>query len=111
MYFGVDGLSISNKFEVDKNGNLIATGADISGIITATSGNIGGFDIVNGKLITGSYSIDSKGYYHMNNGSALLSSSDIPAQIGDLYRTNDVRFSVGSFFIDSSGNAYCLNTI
>ena len=37
MYFGTSGLSVKDKFKVDANGNLTATGANITGKITATS--------------------------------------------------------------------------
>lgn len=36
LYFGTDGLSIKNAFEVDANGKLTATGADITGSIKAS---------------------------------------------------------------------------
>ena len=45
-YFGNEGISITNKFKVSKTGNLtVASDADITGKITATSGKIGNFDI------------------------------------------------------------------
>lgn len=45
-YFGNEGISITNKFKVSKTGNLtVASDADITGKITATSGKIGSFDI------------------------------------------------------------------
>lgn len=37
MYFGNNGLSVSNKFKVDAAGNLAANGANITGAINATS--------------------------------------------------------------------------
>lgn len=40
-------LNINNKFIVNANGVLTAKGATIDGTITATKGNIGGFDINN----------------------------------------------------------------
>lgn len=42
MYFGTNGLSISDKFKVDSNGNMTASGVNISGSITATSGSFTG---------------------------------------------------------------------
>ena len=60
-YFGDDGLSVTNKFQVNSAGKLTATGADIEGKITATTGTIGGWNITStqinstssGGLITG----------------------------------------------------------
>lgn len=54
-YFGNSGLSVSDKFIVDSNGNMNATGATISGDITASSGKIGGYKIENGRLYNHMY--------------------------------------------------------
>ena len=40
-YFGINGLWVSDRFTVDSVGNLHATNADVSGVIKATSGEIG----------------------------------------------------------------------
>ena len=56
MYFGESGLSISDVFHVDNAGKLTATNADVKGVITATSGAIGGFTLLNGKLYTNGHS-------------------------------------------------------
>lgn len=50
MYFGISGLSISNKFKVSKEGILTCTDANVTGTINATAGNIGGCSIVDGTL-------------------------------------------------------------
>lgn len=47
MYFGDSGLSLSDKFKVTSGGALTAVDANITGIITATSGTIGGWNIGN----------------------------------------------------------------
>ena len=49
-----DGSFKSPNLSWDSNGNLIATGANISGQITATTGSIGKFTITDQWLITGS---------------------------------------------------------
>ena len=54
-YFGISGLSISDKFVVSSDGVLNATGATISGDITASSGKIGGYKIENGRLYNHMY--------------------------------------------------------
>lgn len=48
--FGIDGLKIKDAFYVDSTGVLKASGAEISGKITASEGSIGGFDI-NGSAL------------------------------------------------------------
>nr|DAE85349.1 MAG TPA: tail protein [Bacteriophage sp.] len=56
--FWAGGTNTSNaKFRVNHAGVLYATGANISGNITATSGTIGGCSISNGKLIVPSANI------------------------------------------------------
>ena len=52
-YFGKDGLSITNKFQVDSAGKLTATGADIGGKITATDGSIAGWQIGTSAIYRG----------------------------------------------------------
>ena len=44
-YFGDNGISITNKFKVDAAGALTATGANITGVITAESGTLGGWTL------------------------------------------------------------------
>ena len=41
LYFGTSGLSLGSNFKVDANGNLTASGANISGTITASSLYVG----------------------------------------------------------------------
>lgn len=64
-------------FHVGHNGYLYASNANISGVITATSGRIGGCDISNGKLIVPSANISGK-----------LNASQI--QIGDFTNYSDL---------------------
>ena len=49
-YFGNSGISITDKFKVDANGALTATGATISGVITATSGELGGWTLTSTSI-------------------------------------------------------------
>lgn len=64
-------------FHVGHNGYLYASNANISGVITATSGKIGGCDISNGKLVVPSANISGK-----------LNASQI--QIGDFTNYSDL---------------------
>ena len=66
MYFGTSGLSVSNKFYVDSNGNLTCTGgASIKGTITADGGQIGNWYI---DTNTGSPT-SKKGYLYSTENS------------------------------------------
>ena len=62
LAFDKDGISSSNGlFRVDRDGNLTAKGADISGVITATNGEIGGFTIGASALYNGISSMTTPG--------------------------------------------------
>lgn len=50
MYFGTEGLSLSDTFNVTSSGVATMKEANITGTIIAISGQIGGCDIVNGVL-------------------------------------------------------------
>lgn len=59
-YFGSDGLSVLNKFRVDANGILNASGATISGTLTAGSGSeIGGWTITDNTIQSGNIILNS----------------------------------------------------
>ena len=66
LYFGTSGLSLGSTFKVSSEGVLNATGATISGSITAANGNIGGWDISEHNI----HSTNSSGnYVYLNDGS------------------------------------------
>jgi hypothetical protein len=75
IYIGTDGIALgsSNKFCVDKNGNLTAKSAVVEGEITAKKGNIGGFTITSNSLYNGksAFSDANDGVYIGTNGIAL----------------------------------------
>lgn len=93
--FWAGGTSMSTaKFRVNHAGVLYATGANISGNITATSGTIGGCSISNGKLIVPSANI-----------SGTLNASQI--RIGDFTEYHDLTsetYSRYGFSIVADGN-------
>lgn len=90
-----NGASDTNAvFRVGHNGVLIATNANISGNITATSGTIGGCSISNGKLIVPSANI-----------SGTLNASQI--RVGDFTEYHDLTsetYSRYGFSIVADGN-------
>ena len=93
--FWAGGTSMSTaKFRVNHAGTLYATGANISGNITATSGTIGGCSISNGTLIVPSANI-----------SGTLNASQI--RIGDFTEYHDLTsetYSRYGFSIVADGN-------
>ncbi len=56
VYLGLDGMSCGNRFKVTRMGDLMASNADITGKITASSGEIGGFTIGATALYNGTVS-------------------------------------------------------
>lgn len=122
-YFGASGLSISDKFVVSSDGVLNATGATISGDITASSGKIGGYKIENGRLYNHMYGTagsSSLGYscgfsvnggtdhtlwagnenFYVNmDGSMHCSSADISGNIKTLSGNNFIEMKDGSIYI------------
>lgn len=100
-YFGTDGISISNTFKVNSNGVLNATGATISGALTATSGGIGGFTIDSTSIHTANVAVTSNA-----TNSVALSSSTFTRTIGTTSR-NGLKFAIGSNFgVASDGTLY-----
>lgn len=93
--FWAGGTSMSTaKFRVNHAGVLYATGANISGNITATSGTIGGCSISNGNLIVPSANI-----------SGTLNASQI--RVGDFTEYHDLTsetYSRYGFSIVADGN-------
>ena len=85
-------LSIGNNFEVDTNGNLTASNADINGTIEAESGNIGLWTIGQDSDLAGGLVYDSTSAA-VTNGKYLYikckesSSSNAPYQIISLHPT------------------------
>ena len=89
MYFGTSGLSVSNKFKVDANGNVTMSGAtmtaaNVSGTITSSAGTIGGWSI--------------------NGSSIYRGSADYNATTGMYFGTSGLRLG-SSFKVNSNGYA------
>jgi len=85
-------LNINNNFIVTNDGILTAVGAEISGKITATSGNIAGFEI-------------NKGYLEYNNsGNYVRLGTDLISLGAENPLTNHRPFEV-----DNQGNIYAIS--
>ena len=75
VYLGVDGIKLGKNFKVDDSGKLNASEVILSGEITATSGEIGGFTIkdhymYNGEVtdFTAKYEQETTGIFLGNDG-------------------------------------------
>ena len=70
LVFDKNGISSSNGlFSVNSDGKLTAKDADISGVITATSGTIGGLEIAeDGSLSTDYFEVDKDGKLKATGG-------------------------------------------
>lgn len=94
-----NGTAASAPFRVSRAGVLTATGADISGTVTATNGSIGGFTI-------DATSIRSAALTAVTSGAIGLSTVDFSRTIGGVSRSN-LRLAIGSGFgVDEDGKLY-----
>ena len=82
-------LLVNNKFGVTKEGNLYASNVDLTGKITATSGTIGGINIIDGDLDVSSISIG------MNQVTNLSTALEGKQAAGD-YATNTALNNVST---------------
>lgn len=113
--FWAGGTSMSTaKFRVNHAGVLYATGANISGNITATSGTIGGCSISNGKLTVPSANISGTLNASQIAANAITSDkinvsqlSAISANLGSI--TGGSIDIGGKFIVDSNGNFIATN--
>ena len=85
MYFGTSGLSITNVFQVNSNGKLTCTNADIKGTIKADKGYIGNLTLDGGALYSGTSSMTSTtaGIYLGSTGFRQYSNSNAYVNIKD----------------------------
>lgn len=82
---GTYAIHIGDKFLVDYEGNLVCTGATVTGTITATAGTIGGCNIDNGVLKIAEANISGKLTANVIDGSELNVNS---ANIADSVNAN-----------------------
>lgn len=97
-YFGISGLSISDKFVVSSDGVLNATGATISGDITASSGKIGGYKIENGRLYNHMYGTAGSSSLGYSCGFSVNGGTD-----HTLWAGNE------NFYVNMDGSMHCSN--
>lgn len=97
-YFGISGLSISDKFVVSSDGVLNATGATISGDITASSGKIGGYKIENGRLYNHMYGTVGSSSLGYSCGFSVNGGTD-----HTLWAGNE------NFYVNMDGSMHCSN--
>jgi len=104
----------SPTFRVDSSGNMLASSASISGSITSTAGNIGGWAITSGNLTSGTSGSTvglTTGYYAIYAGSATPATAPFSVtNTGNLTATNAIisgsisaaSGTIGGFSIASS---------
>ena len=104
MYFGTSGLSLGTTFKVTSAGALTATGVDITGIIKANTGYIGGssgWTIASQQISSGSIGTDN---------SMFLSTKNLAGTVAGQTLTTTApswRLTVGSNFgVDNTGKLY-----
>lgn len=97
-YFGISGLSVSDKFVVSSDGVLNATGATISGDITASSGKIGGYKIENGRLYNHMYGTAGSSSLGYSCGFSVNGGTD-----HTLWAGNE------NFYVNMDGSMHCSN--
>lgn len=85
-------INVNNKFTVDYAGNMTATGANITGTITAISGNIGDWTIENGEIANGKTTLGSDGNIETNYITIKGPSNGYDGYLGIV---NGVTFQVG----------------
>lgn len=102
VYIGTDGISLGagNTFLVKNDGSLKATNVDVQGIITATSGSIGGASITNNSIhaSNGNWYINSDGSASFKN--VYITGVNSGSKFGDLSYDNGI--TSGKFNGDSS---------
>ena len=76
-FWAGNSTAASAPFSVTKQGKLKATGADISGTITATEGTIGNWSISSGSLTSGATTLESSGGINVNNNFIVDSSGNV----------------------------------
>lgn len=87
----------NNKFTVNSNGILTATGATIDGTITVTTGDVG------------NWKVDSHGLKNnINNPTILLNADGISKTVNGI-TANMAIYANGNFGVDTSGNLYASN--
>ena len=86
-------------FSVTKAGKLKATGADISGTITATEGKIGNWSISSGSLTSGATTLESSGGINVNNNFIVDSSGNVTLSSVTVQNENGgtTRASLGNY--------------
>lgn len=96
FYLGTDGIALGGgKFKVTAAGALVASGADISGKVTATSGKIGDFTI-DSKLYNGKSSFGASGQSGIYIGADGIA-------LGKIVRGGDNAGGLQGFRVDKEG--------
>lgn len=88
-------FTAGSKFGVTTNGDLYASNANISGMINATKGTIGGFNITSSSLYTGSklsFDNEQNGIFMGKDGQVIFGNNDNYLKY---YKNSDGHYKVG----------------
>lgn len=100
-----------NYFKVDKQGRIYATGAEISGKITATSGTIGGWELRTRTENETTYSYLGTAWGGAN-AVAFISQGGTPAAVSIDNTVRDCHLYLkGKFAVDTTGTLYATNAV
>ena len=108
VYLGTDGIALGDTFKVDKNGNVTATSANITGTINAQAGSFNGTITASGGTI-GGFTIGTNSIY---NDKTYLADSHAGIYIG----TDGISLGAGksrtdtaAFEVRKNGSIYIRN--
>lgn len=99
----------SAEFSVDLDGNLVASNANITGTVRASSGQIGGFTIGATALTATNIVADSSGFVSVGSGNnvAVISGADANYRIW----AGNSSPAAAKFVVDKSGNVTASGTL
>lgn len=129
MYFGSSGIRLGSNFSVTSGGNLTCVNGNFSGVITSSSGKIGGWTINNSGLTNGvmyiysngsiggsNWSISSSGYasfsnLHASGGTISMGGSTISGGSGGRTTLGNGSTYVGNKSLGTYVGDICANKI
>lgn len=101
-YFGNSGISITDKFKVDANGALTATGANITGVITATSGALGAWTLTDHSFYATANNA-ATGNVERQTGMQVPGTGFVALAVG---ATNPASWITAPFYVTHAGKLY-----
>ena len=101
-YFGNSGISITDKFKVNADGELTATGANITGVITATSGALGAWTLTDHSFYATANNA-ATGNVERQTGMQVPGTGFVALAVG---ATNPASWITAPFYVTHAGKLY-----